>query len=387
LTGLLIISHTPHYLIDKQVVGLGSTVREIDQLASLFSEVVHIAPLHTIDAPAGSLPYENSKVKTVFVKPAGGEHWAEKLSYFWRLPAWLTLMKKELKKADAVHIRCPAVISLLALFACEMWARNKPCWVKYAGNWLGRSKEPLTYRWQRRILKRDHTNRVVTINGHWPDQPDHVISFYNPSYSSVELAQARSIAEQKHLSEPVYLLFVGRTDEAKGVGVVLQILQGVLASGLTSELVLVGDSPQRTHFERAAQALGLQESVHFLGWKDHTELAKEYAKAHFILLPSVSEGWPKVLSEAMAYGVVPLASDVSSIPQILAETQAGHAFAADQPQLFVDRILQYTHDSAAWKVSSLNGVQAAENFAYENYLKAITNIFEKNWNFRLRDNK
>ena len=46
-----------------------------------------------------------------------------------------------------------------------------------------------------------------------------------------------------------------------------------------------------------------------------------YARSHFMLLPSsCSEGWPKVLSEAMAYGVVPVASNVSCIPQILGAT-------------------------------------------------------------------
>jgi len=39
---LLIISHTPHYLQEDQVQGWGSTVMEIDQLASLFDEVVHL---------------------------------------------------------------------------------------------------------------------------------------------------------------------------------------------------------------------------------------------------------------------------------------------------------------------------------------------------------
>lgn len=382
---LLIISHTPHYLKGDQVVGWGSTVMEIDQLARLFSETVHLAPLHDGEPSESSLPYQNSNVRLALVKPAGGEAWFEKVSYLWRLPDWLFILKEEIKQADTIHIRCPAVISLLALLAVRLWAGKKPCWVKYAGNWLGRNHEPLTYRWQRHILKQAYPNLVVTINGHWPNQPDHVISFNNPSFSSVELAQARFIAEQKHLSEPVNLLFVGRTDEAKGVGIVLQILRGVLASGVTSELVLVGDSPQKHHFEQQAEAYGLQEFVHFLGWKGHTDLAKEYAKAHFILLPSVSEGWPKVLSEAMAYGVVPLASDVSSIPQILAETQAGHAFPADQPQLYVNKILQYTHDSTAWKVSSFNGVQAANRFTYETYLDSVRSLFSDRWNLDLHD--
>lgn len=383
MTRLLIISHTPHYLEEVQVVGLGSTVREIDQLASLFSEVVHLAPLHNVNAPAGSLPYNSPKVKTVLVKPAGGERLSEKISYLWRLPAWLTLMKRGLKKADAVHIRCPAVISLLALFACWMWARKKPCWVKYAGNWLGRRDEPLTYRWQRKILSRYRPNRVVTINGRWPNQPNHVISFDNPSYSSVELDQARSIAEEKYLSEPVKLLFVGRTDQAKGVGVVLSILERLLKVNIPVELVVIGDSPERSHFEQLSKDLGLEGHAYFLGWKDRVELNKEYAKAHFVLLPSASEGWPKVLSEAMAYGVVPLASDVSSIPQILAETRAGHAFPADQPQQFVDKIVQYTLDIDSWKTTSNYGLQAAKLFTYEDYLDSVRKLFLENWGIDL----
>ncbi len=383
MTRMLIISHTPHYLEEVQVVGLGSTVREIDQLASLFSEVVHLAPLHNVNAPAGSLPYNSPKVKTVLVKPAGGERLSEKISYLWRLPAWLTLMKRGLKKADAVHIRCPAVISLLALFACWMWARKKPCWVKYAGNWLGRRDEPLTYRWQRKILSRYRPNRVVTINGRWPNQPNHVISFDNPSYSSVELDQARSIAEEKYLSEPVKLLFVGRTDQAKGVGVVLSILERLLKVNIPVELVVIGDSPERSHFEQLSKDLGLEGHAYFLGWKDRVELNKEYAKAHFVLLPSASEGWPKVLSEAMAYGVVPLASDVSSIPQILAETRAGHAFPADQPQQFVDKIVQYTLDIDSWKTTSNYGLQAAKLFTYEDYLDSVRKLFLENWGIDL----
>ncbi len=41
----------------------------------------------------------------------------------------------------------------------------------------------------------------------------------------------------------------------------------------------------------------------------------------------LSEGWPKILSEAMMFGVVPLASDISSIPQIFSSTGTGIAIS------------------------------------------------------------
>jgi len=380
---LLIISHTPHYLREGQVLGWGSTVMEIDQLATLFSEVVHLAPLYDGEPPQSSLPYQNPKVRLDLVKPSGGERWLEKISYLWRIPRWVSVIKREIKNADVIHIRCPAVISLLALNAVNLWANEKPCWVKYAGNWLGRNNEPLSYKLQRKLLLKQKNHQVVTINGHWPDQPDHVVSFYNPSFSTSDLQEMKSRAEQKSLSVPLQLLFVGRTDQAKGVGVVLSILEKLLTVNIPVELVLIGDSPERSHFEQLSKELGLERHAHFLGWKDRVDLNKEYAKAHFILLPSISEGWPKVLSEAMAYGVVPLASDVSSIPEILEETQAGHTFAADQPQQFVDEIVQYTLDTDSWKTTSQCGLQAAKLFTYENYLDSVRKLFLENWGIDL----
>ena len=130
---LLIISHTPHYLKVGQVVGWGSTVMEIDQLAKMFTEITHLAPLHEGEPPESSLPYQSPKVKVVLVKPAGGRSLAQKLSYFWRIPHWFTVMRSELIQADAVHIRCPAGISVMGLLAQSLFGKEIPCWVKYAG--------------------------------------------------------------------------------------------------------------------------------------------------------------------------------------------------------------------------------------------------------------
>ena len=59
---------------------------------------------------------------------------------------------------------------------------------------------------------------------------------------------------------------------------------------------------------------------------------------------SCSEGWPKVLSEAMAYGVVPLAGAVSSIPQILAEVGTGRALPPNDVAEFASAVREYAND-------------------------------------------
>src|SRR5690606_9679623 len=49
------------------------------------------------------------------------------------------------------------------------------------------------------------------------------------------------------------------------------------------------------------------------------EVFEIYRKSHFILLPSDSEGFPKVIAEAMNYGCIPIVSDVSSIGQYVTD--------------------------------------------------------------------
>ena len=54
-------------------------------------------------------------------------------------------------------------------------------------------------------------------------------------------------------------------------------------------------------------------NVKFLGEIDKNHLFKIYEKCHLIILPSNSEGFPKVIAEAGAYGCVPVVSKVGSI--------------------------------------------------------------------------
>jgi hypothetical protein len=60
---LLVVSHTEHYLKNGTVVGWGPTVREIDHLANLFDEIIHIAMLHTGPAPDSAIAYQSPRVK------------------------------------------------------------------------------------------------------------------------------------------------------------------------------------------------------------------------------------------------------------------------------------------------------------------------------------
>lgn len=384
---LLIISHTPHYRDQSgRLVGWGPTIREIDYLARIFTEVVHIAPLHKEPAPASSLPYQSANLSLRAVHPAGGEGLGDKLNILKCSGQYAKIIIQELTKADVVHVRCPANLSLLALLLLAGF-RNPPCrWVKYAGNWRPGGPEPWSYKLQRWWLEKGLHKGIVTVNGRWPDQPSHVFSFYNPSLTQAEAEQAAAAATSKELRLPVYLLFVGRLEAAKGVGVALQVARTLLGGGLKFEFHLVGDGPERPVFERYVQQNGLSSCVHFHGWQPRPALAEYYTQAHFLIFPSsASEGWPKVLSEAMAYGVVPLAGAVSSIPQILAETGAGMALPPHDPKSYLVAMMDYIKHPEKWQEASLAGMKAALRFTYERYLENVKEIFSRHYGLSIHN--
>ena len=143
---LLTISHTPHYSFKKTVVGWGSTVREIDHLAELFDEVIHLAPLHQEKSSLNDIPYTSGNVRLLPVQPAGGSRLKDKIQIILRSPSWIRTIRRASKEVDAIHVRCPAGISLIALWSILSTVRHKPVWVKICRGLESKGKAPLTLR-------------------------------------------------------------------------------------------------------------------------------------------------------------------------------------------------------------------------------------------------
>jgi glycosyltransferase involved in cell wall biosynthesis len=146
--------------------------------------------------------------------------------------------------------------------------------------------------------------------------------------------------------------------------------------GFAVELEFVGDGPSRIELERLARERGVAGLLRFAGWVPHGALAPHYASAHLMLFPSRSEGWPKVLSEAMAFGVVPVASRVSSIPEYLLRFDIGTVAEPDDVEGFVQGVLSYVNAPERWTGESPRASKAAEDFTYARYLERVQLMLE-----------
>jgi len=368
---LLVISHTRHYERDGQIVGWGPTVKEVCWLAKAFDRVTHLACLHDEPAPESALSYDTDKVKTVLVPPAGGLTVWDKALVLLLAPRYVRSILGCLRSADIVQVRCPGSLGMYGMLVTSRWRGHK--WAKYAGNWAQVAAMPVSHWFQRGWLRSGAFEGPVTVNGRWPEQAGHVHTFDNPSLTLDEVERARALVRGKRLLEPIRLVFAGRTASAKGLDVALQVVRqlaegGDGASALDVTFDVLGDGPERSSFERESRQMGLGAVVHFHGWVAHGRVCEVLRDAHFILLPSQTEGWPKVLSEAMAYGVVPVSSRVSAIPQVLSEISSGVALAPDDVLGYARAIRRIVRAPGVWEEMVRAGLRAAPRFTYERYL-------------------
>jgi glycosyltransferase involved in cell wall biosynthesis len=104
------------------------------------------------------------------------------------------------------------------------------------------------------------------------------------------------------------VLFIGRDSPEKRFELILQIAKWAADQNLPYEFHIVG--PEPTKF--------LSSDCHTIRWyrsiSNREQINEIYRKVDVILLTSVSEGFPKVLAEAMAFSVIPVATKVGDIP-------------------------------------------------------------------------
>lgn len=318
---LLIISHTEHFqLPDGSIVGWGPTITEINHLLSLFDSITHIAMLQPSAAPASALPYCSDRIRFVALPPLGGNRLKDKLALLWNAPKVIQTVRYWLRQSDYFQLRTPTGIGVYLIPYLSLFVSTKG-WYKYAGNW-NQENAPMGYALQRQFLK--WQQRKVTINGFWEGQPKHCISFENPCLTDAELQNGNAIRKGKDLSEPLHLCFVGRLEIEKGVERLIEALQQLSAEAQMRIVAVhfVGDGADRGYFERLAQNSPVP--CQFYGFLSRQAVHEIYKRSHAIVLPSTaSEGFPKVLAEAMNYGCIPIVSDISAIAHYIKDQQQG----------------------------------------------------------------
>lgn len=367
---LLVISHTEHYRDGAgNVSGWGPTVRELNHLAKAFDHIYHAAVLYEgVSAPPSSAMYTEPNITFVPLPPAGGEGLLNKLKIVTVMPMVLSRVSTYLRKADVFQMRVPTGMGVYLLPFVTLFVKKRG-WIKYAGNW-NQESPPWSYGFQRFWLAK-YQRRKVTINGKWPDQPRHCISFENPCLTAEDRERGLKILKTKTFSAPLIACFAGRLEDAKGVG---RILDALLKSKQpVGEMHFIGDGPDREMYEQLARKLTIP--VYFHGFAARDKIFEIFSKSHIFMLPSsASEGFPKVIAEAANFGCVPVVSNVSAIPHYV---KLNVGFIWDPVgATFTDFFNRIDLEGSVLERMAQNAYVMAEEFTFEHYVKRIKDLVE-----------
>lgn len=124
------------------------------------------------------------------------------------------------------------------------------------------------------------------------------------------------------------LVCVGRLCREKGQLLLIEAMQRLAARGIVFDLVLAGDGEMRADIEAQARRSGLAGRVRITGWLSGALVRDEILAARALVLPSLAEGLPVALMEAMALGRPVLTTLVAGIPELVRHGENGWLFPA-----------------------------------------------------------
>ncbi len=186
----------------------------------------------------------------------------------------------------------------------------------------------------------------------------------------------------RELSSRVCFAYVGRLVPEKGVAVLLDAARMLGNEGLTFDILLVGDGPQRGELEDQMRRYGLDSCTRFTGFLRGVELHSVLEMVHAVVMPSIVEETAGLAAiEQMMRGRLVIASSIGGLTEIVGE--AGLLFpprdvvalAACMKRVIADPNLVIQLGTAARK-------RALELFGYERTLQEHAQLYRRLTNNR-----
>jgi|APSaa5957512622_1039677.scaffolds.fasta_scaffold10746_2 glycosyltransferase involved in cell wall biosynthesis len=180
-------------------------------------------------------------------------------------------------------------------------------------------------------------------------RPEKVILIPNgvqiPGAETFILEKRQTLRDTLELDSTSELIItVGRQTHQKGHSILLEAIPAVLESHPRAVFALVGDGPLHPALKNQAKKIGIEKSLRFLGTRDDV-----YALLHaadIFVLPSLSEGLPMALLEAMGMGLPVVATALEGIASVVEDGRHGLLPAPGEVQSLASALARLLSDTA-----------------------------------------
>lgn len=175
-----------------------------------------------------------------------------------------------------------------------------------------------------------------------------------------------------------YILCIAAHNEKKGIDVLLRAFAKMKPQAQSMRLFLVGDGPLRSRHEELARSLGIRDQVDFLGELGRPDVVKLLHGCELFVLPSRSEPFGIVVTEAMACKKPIVATAVGGIAEIIENGLSGILVEPDNPDSLSTAICSILEDNTFKTLLASNGyARVCENFLWDHTGAKYETLFSK----------
>lgn len=352
---------------------------QMKALSELFEQTTLVVPCASTEDTSGLLPLSGNNLRVRPLTLPQGRGLKRKL----RLPVWFLrhslVMIKEIRQADAVHAPIPGDIGTIGMILA--FIMRKPLFVRHCGNWfLPKTVAEHFWKW---FMERFAGGRQVMLATGGAAQPPSrrnaaIRWIFSTTLTDNEL---RSCPARRELSseQPLRLIIACRQDKEKGAGVVIESLPLIIKSFPQVKLDIVGDGLSLTGFKQQAASLGLGDCVTFHGKVDHNAVLRLLQRAHVFCYPTgASEGFPKIVLEALACGLPVITTRVSVLPQLI-NTGCGILLEERTSEALAEAVKQILSDNQSYLNMSARAVETARQYSLERWRDTIGEMLRAAW--------
>lgn len=170
------------------------------------------------------------------------------------------------------------------------------------------------------------------------------------------------------------VIFLGRLGKEKRVDRFVEIIHIIHVKGCDIRAAVVGTGPEEKEMLHQIKTLGMERYIEYVGWTD--AVADYLSKAKVFLLTSDNDQLPSTLLEAMAMGVVPVASDVGNVSDVV-DNKSGFIIDKSNTAGFAEAVISLLTNKPMYSEMSLHCLERVEKFSLE--------ANSKRWEAVLRD--
>jgi glycosyltransferase involved in cell wall biosynthesis len=172
-------------------------------------------------------------------------------------------------------------------------------------------------------------------------------------------------------------LFVGRLVIFKGLKYLLEAIKEIKDDNIL--FLIAGDGELKNELEQQAKELTILDKVKFIGAIPYADVPYLMSGADYFIVPSVDEGFGRVVIEAMAMRLPVLASRVGGIKDIIKDEENGFFFESKNPEEIVKVVSKVLNisDNTLYEVIKNGYDKVYHNYEYSIGMKKYLNMYKK----------